>query len=168
MRHVLTVRRRAAIAAVLVASAVACAAPAADTAKDGDVALQASVDSAANRLLAALRSDAPDSLLALMPDDVSIMPPNEPALVGKPAVRSWYEAFVKQMRTSSLTITNRELLIGGRYATEVASFEWTLVPRAGGAPITDRGTYMQVWRREPSGQWVFSREVWNSSIAPGQ
>jgi uncharacterized protein (TIGR02246 family) len=125
--------------------------------------LQAGVDSAAARLLAALRSDAPDSLLALMTDDVIIMPPNEPVLKGKDAVRNWYEQFVKQMRTSSLNITDRELLIGGDYATEVAGFEWTLAPVAGGASMTDRGSYIQVWHRQPDGRWLFSREVWNST-----
>lgn len=130
--------------------------------------LQAGVDSAANRLLTALRSDGTDSLLALMAEDVIIMPPNEPALKGKAAVRTWYGQFVKQMRTSSLKVTDRELFIGGDYATEVAGFEWTLIPVAGGASIIDRGSYMQLWRREPNGRWVFSREVWNSSTPPGK
>ncbi|MGE5748454.1 MAG: YybH family protein [Gemmatimonas sp.] len=130
--------------------------------------LKAGVDSAANRLLSALRKDSPDSLLAVMAEDVIIMPPNEPVLKGKDAVRTWYNQFVKQMRTSSLTVTDREVFIGGDYATEVAGFEWTLVPIAGGAAIIDRGSYMQLWRREPGGRWVFSREVYNSSTPPGQ
>ena len=127
---------------------------------------QAGVDSAATRLLAALRTDSPDSLLALMADDVIIMPPGEPVLKGKAAVRTWYEQFVKQMRTSSLKITDRELLIGGDHATEVAGFEWTLVPVAGGQQIVDRGSYIQLWKRQPDGRWVFSREVWNSAAPP--
>jgi len=126
-------------------------------------ALRAGVDSAADRLLAALRADSPDSLVALLADDVVIMPPNEPPLKGKAAVRTWYDQFVGQMRTSSLTITDREVLIGGDYATEVAGFEWTLAPVAGGPPVVDRGSYMQLWHREADGRWKFSREVWNSS-----
>lgn len=126
-------------------------------------ALRAGVDSAADRLLAALRADSPDSLVALVADDVVIMPPNEPPLKGKAAVRTWYDQFVGQMRTSSLTITDREVLIGGDYATEVAGFEWTLAPVAGGPPVVDRGSYMQLWHREADGRWKFSREVWNSS-----
>jgi ketosteroid isomerase-like protein len=94
--------------------------------------LQAGVDSAANRLLAALRSDNSDSLMALMADDVVLMPPNEAVLRGKEAVRAWYDQFLTQLRTSSLTIADREVLIGGEWATELASFEWTLVPVAGG------------------------------------
>ena len=148
--------------------AIACSPQKSNTTAAQQDALKASVDSAANRLLSALRKDSPDSLLALMAEDVIIMPPNEPVLKGKAAVRTWSDQFVKQMKTSSLTITARELFSGGEYATEVAGFEWTLVPIAGGATIVDRGSYMQVWHREPSGRWVFSREVWNSSTPLGQ
>ena len=151
---------------IAAAVAIACSSRSAGQTSAQRAVLQAGVDSAAGRLLTALRADAPDSLLALMADDVIIMPPNEPVLRGKAAVRAWYEQFVKQMRTSSLNVTDRELLIGGDYATEVAGFEWTLTPVAGGPPVTDRGSYMQIWRRQPDGRWVFSREVWNSTTAP--
>lgn len=154
------------VAAAVVA--IACSPQKSDQSLAQQDVLKAGVDSAANRLLSALRKDSPDSLLALMAEDVIIMPPNEPVLKGKAAVRTWYDQFVKQMRTSSLTITDRELFIGGEYATEVAGFEWTLVPIAGGAAMVDRGSYMQLWHREPGGRWVFSREVWNSSTPPGQ
>jgi len=103
-----------------------------------------------------------------MADDAVIMPPNEPALKGKAAIRAWYEQFVAQMHTSSLNITDREVLIGGDYATEIAAFEWALLPVAGGSPGIDRGSYIQVWRRQPDGRWLFSREVWNSTTPLGR
>ena len=148
-------------------AAFACSSPKPKPTSDQPEASRAGVDRAAGALLGALRSDSPDSLLALMADDVIIMPPNEPVLRGKPAVRAWYEQFVRQMRTRSLDITNRELFVGGDYATEVAEFVWTLVPVAGGAPIVDRGSYVQLWRRQSDGRWVFSREVWNSTTPAG-
>jgi ketosteroid isomerase-like protein len=126
-------------------------------------AFQAGVDSAANRLLTALRTNASDSLLTLMAEDVVLMPPNEAVLKGKAAVRTWYQQLLTQVRTSSLTITDREVLIGGEWATELAGFEWTLVPVAGGPAVIDRGSYVQVWHREPDGRWLFSRELWNST-----
>lgn len=161
MKRAIHVGRSVAVMVAVVA--IACSPPKSEQASTQAPDARPAVDSAANRLLAALRADSPDSLLALVAEDVIIMPPNEQVLKGKAAVRAWYEAFVKQMHTSSLTITDRELLIGGDYATEVAGFEWTLVPAAGGAPMVDRGSYMQVWHRQADGRWVFSREVWNST-----
>ena len=71
-----------------------------------------------------------------------------------------------QLRTSNLTITDREVIIGGEWATEIAGFEWTLVPLAGGPATTERGNYVQVWHHEPDGRWLFARELWNSSAPP--
>ena len=154
--------------AYLVVAALTLACSRAESPQTGtpNAGARAAVDSAANRLLAALRTDSPDSLLALVSDDVIIMPPNEAVLNGKSAVRTWYEAFVKQMHTTSLTISNRELLLGGDYATEIAQFEWKLTSVEGGPPVTDRGSYMQVWHRQADGRWLFSREVWNSMAPP--
>jgi uncharacterized protein (TIGR02246 family) len=130
---------------------------------EDDASRRASVDSAANRLVAALRANASDSLLALMAEDVVLMPPNESILKGKAAVRTWYDQFLAQLRTSSLTIADREVLIGGEWATEVATFEWELVPVGGGEAVVDRGSYIQVWHQEPDGRWLFAREIWNST-----
>jgi ketosteroid isomerase-like protein len=146
-------------------AAVACSgAPGAD--RSDRASHQAGVDSAANRLLSALRTNGSDSLMALMANNVVLMPPNEAVLKGKAAVRAWYDQFLTQLRTSNLTITDREVLIGGEWATEVAGFEWTLVPVAGGPATTERGSYVQVWHHEPDGRWLFARELWNSTAPP--
>jgi ketosteroid isomerase-like protein len=156
-----TVARSAYLLTVL--AAVACSGQTPGTETLDRAVLRAGVDSAANRLLTALRTDASDSLTALMADDVVLMPPNEAVLKGKAAVRAWYDQFLTQLHTSSLTITDREVLIGGEWATELAAFEWTLEPVAGGPAVIDRGSYVQVWHREPDGRWLLSRELWNST-----
>lgn len=130
------------------------------------VGLRAGVDSAADRLLTALRANNGDSFMVLLTDDVVLMPPNEQSLKGKAAVRAWYDQFLTQLRTSDLTTTDREVLVGGEWATELASFEWMLAPVGGGPAVTDRGSYVQVWHREPDGRWLFAREIWNSTTQP--
>ncbi|HVD62434.1 MAG TPA: nuclear transport factor 2 family protein [Gemmatimonadaceae bacterium] len=129
-------------------------------------ALQAGVDSAANRLLVALRTNNSDSLMALMADDIIIMPPGESPLKGKAAVKTWYDGFLTQLRTTDLTVSDREVVLGDDEATEIAGFEWKMNPVAGGQQVVDRGSYMQLWKRAADGRWLFSREVWNSSAPP--
>ena len=74
--------------------------------------------------------------------------------------------FLTQLRTSELTIGDREVLIGGEWATEIATFVWVLAPVGGGPAVTDRGSYLQVWHHEPDGRWRFAREIWNSAAPP--
>jgi hypothetical protein len=104
---------RSACLLVLLAAIACSRAPGAE--RSDRASLQAGVDSAANRLLSALRTNGSDSLMALMADDVVLMPPNEAALKGKAAVRAWYDQLLTQLRTSNLTIADREVLIGGEW-----------------------------------------------------
>lgn len=152
-------------ACLLILTTAACSGSRSTKVADA-TSLQAGVDSAADRLLTALRSNDPDSFMVLLTDDVVLMPPNEPSLKGKAAVRAWYDRFLTELRTSRLTIADREVLVGGEWATEVATFEWVVAPVGGGPAVTDQGSYVQVWHHEPDGEWLFAREIWNSSTQP--
>lgn len=81
-------------------------------------------------------------------------------------MRAWYAGFLAQFRTSSLVLTDREVFLGEGWAVETGTFEWGLEPAAGGAPVIDRGSYMQIWKPQPGGRWTFAREIWNSSVPP--
>jgi ketosteroid isomerase-like protein len=147
---------------VIASIGTACTNP--QTASDGETATRrSSLEASSDAFHQALRTDNVDTLFAYVSDDVVIMPPGEPALRGKAAMRQWYEGFLSQYRTSSLTLANRELFVGDEWAVETGTYEWTLVPAAGGDPLPDGGNYMQVWKAQPDGQWLFHREVWNSS-----
>ena len=95
-----------------------------------------------------------------------MMPPGEAAIHGKAAMRAWYDGFLSQFRTSSLTLTDREVFIGEGWAVEMGTYEWGLEAMVGGDPVIDRGHYMQLWKPQPDGQWRFAREIWNSSVPP--
>ncbi len=110
----------------------------------------------------ALRSNDATELFAHVSDDVVMMPPGEPVVRGKEAMREWYAAFLSQCRTTSLVLSDCEVLVGDGWAVELGSYEWELRPIAGGELLLDRGNYMQLWKLH-DGQWRFEREIWNSS-----
>jgi ketosteroid isomerase-like protein len=68
----------------------------------------------------ALRTNDSQALFAYVADDVLLMPPGEDAVRGKDAMRGWYAAF-SQYRTSSLTLSDREVLVSELWAVELGS-----------------------------------------------
>lgn len=128
------------------------------------VSTRAAVESTTSAFHQALGTNDTATFLSYVADDVRMMPPGEAAVVGKDAVRAWYAAFLTQYRTSSLTLSEREVFVGTGWATELGKYEWGLAPTGGGATVVDRGHYMQVWLRQPNGQWRFAREIWNSAV----
>ena len=146
------------IAALSLAALVGCNGP-----KVPSSAATADVERATAAFHQALRTNDAETFLSFVADDVVMMPPGEAPVRGKDALRAWYAAFLSQYRTSSLTLGDREVFVGEEFAVEIGSFEWGLIPAAGGSPVLDRGHYMQVWKRQPGGQWRFEREIWNSA-----
>jgi ketosteroid isomerase-like protein len=131
-------------------------------------AARTEVESATAAFHEALRTNDTDAFMSYVADDVVLMPPGEAAVRGKPAMRAWYATFLSQYRTSSLTLSGRDVVVGEGFAVESGTFEWGLTPVAGGAPVVDRGNYMQVWKRQPDGNWRFEQEIWNSSASAAQ
>jgi ketosteroid isomerase-like protein len=104
--------------------------------------------------------------MSYVAEDVFFMPPGEPPIRGRDSMRKWTTSFLGQYRTSTLTLSDREVRVGDGWAVELGTFAWTLQPVAGGAAIVDRGNYMQLWKREGDGKWRFAREIYNSSVPP--
>ena len=129
---------------------------------------KAAVEAATAAFHQALRTNDVATFMTYVADDVVLAPPGERPVRGKMAVRTWYDAFLSQYRTSSLTLSDQEVFVGTGWAAERGVYEWALVPAKGGSPVIDRGNYMQIWMQQPDGQWRFAREVYNSSAPAAQ
>lgn len=124
---------------------------------------QAAFEAATAAFHQALRTNDAHSFFAYVADDVLMMPPGEPVIRGKDALREWFAGFLSQYRTTSLTFSDCEVLVGDGWAVELGRYDWDLERVGGGEPVIDRGNYMQVWKAQPDGEWRFEREIWNSS-----
>jgi len=78
-------------------------------------------------------------------------------------MRNWHASFLAIYRTTSLKLDNREIFVGNNIAVETGTYAWRLQPIAGGESFVDHGNYMQVWKQQPGGAWLFAREIWNGS-----
>lgn len=139
--------------------AVACApragAPAIATAAD-----TAAINQIRNREVAAVSTG--DTTFGYMAADIVIMPPNEPAVVGVPAARTWFRDFLRQFRVSA-TYTESSIVFAGAWAIERNGGTLTVTPVAGGAAATDTFKGFHIYHRDAAGTWKLARDIWNSS-----
>lgn len=155
------------VIALSVVAAVGCKemprAAAGDSVAVGD---RAAVEASTAAFHQALRTNDLETFMSYVAEDVFFMPPGEPPMRGRDAMRKWTTGFLAQYRTSALKLADREVLVGNGWAVELGTYEWALQPTAGGAPVVDRGNYMQVWKQQADKKWRFAREVYNSSLPP--
>lgn len=107
------------------------------------------------------RADADAAAAFLLTEDAVGMPPNQPAVIGKAAVREWWmEGF--RVATSRLGLSSEELRVLGDWA--IGRYTWTMETRAaaGGATATDNGKGLWIWRRQADGSWKNAMSIWNS------
>jgi len=102
-----------------------------------------------------------DLLLSLYTDDPVLMPQDQPAVVGKDAIRPLYEAVLKEYDFQSEG-TLKEVVVSGDVGYFWSAYTLTATPKAGGQAIQSTGKTVSIVRRESGGAWKIARLINNS------
>jgi len=96
-------------------------------------------------------------------EDGVLMPPNEPAVRGHADLLAWYRTAFEAF-AFDFEIEYEQAISSGDWAFARASYSGTILPRATGEPIEDRGKILEVLRRQPDGTWKWHAHMWNSDL----
>jgi ketosteroid isomerase-like protein len=126
---------------------------------------------AVNRMLVSLDGIAAEadleSFLGYVSDDAVFMPPDEPTVVGKQAIRDWYAGLYERFALE-LTHEPRETDAFGDIIIHRGNATGRMAPRAGGEPISFDNKYLFVIKKQPDGSLRIWRAIYNSNEpAPG-
>jgi ketosteroid isomerase-like protein len=105
-----------------------------------------------------------DSIAAIFTDQGREMPPNEPAVVGRAAIRR-YEAQNAAVFDSKLTTTSESVAANGPLGVDRGSYTYEGrakhgAPKGTPASIRDEGKYLAHWENV-NGQWQVVELIWN-------
>lgn len=106
-----------------------------------------------------------DALLSLFGDEPVLMPQDQPAVMGKNAIRSLYQPVLKEYDIKSES-TVREVEASGDWGYFWSTYTLTATPKTGGKPIKSAGKSVFIVKREPGGAWKIARLIDNSDGAP--
>ena len=101
--------------------------------------------------------------------DAILMPPNGAPVKGQSAIAEfWTGGWKAGIRNVKLATT--EFAVHGNYAHELGTYELEVHKPDGTVAGRDHGKYMVLWKRAPSGEWHWYRDIYNSSVAatPGK
>jgi ketosteroid isomerase-like protein len=93
------------------------------------------------------------------------MPPDEPAFVGKDALRSWAENIYKQFTVQGKYMSP-DIVVAGDWAFEHWAYTLTMTPLAGSDPIQEVGKGIHIYRRQSDGSWKIAQDIWNTDSPP--
>jgi ketosteroid isomerase-like protein len=104
-----------------------------------------------------------NAIVSVTASDGVFEPPNTPSAKGVDAIRNWCQPLFTQMKTKSLTVSNKDIDVSGDMAVDYGDYDWVLTPAKGGADVRSVGRYETIWRRQSDGSWKVTRLIWNSS-----
>jgi len=149
------------LAALLVLTASGCAR------KVNIEAERAAILAVDRELLEAVKAKDVDRFLSTYTDDVWVLPPNAPITTDKKLIRElWSGLFANS--TLTWQVTRTEESSAGDLGYTIGLYEVT-TNGPDGKPVTERGKYVGLWKKQPNGTWKQPVDIWNSNepLRPG-
>lgn len=113
---------------------------------------------------AMLANDAAASA-ALYSDDAVLVLPGAGALKGKKAIADAYAAWLKDVKVTDAAVMDNHYLSAGNISTGWGAYKVTTVPKTGGAPVTEVGTWCAVAVKK-DGVWKYVSDHASTDPAP--
>jgi ketosteroid isomerase-like protein len=135
---------------------------------DTRAADEAAVRKADSDWTTAAQSKQVDAWVAFYSDDAVVLPPNDKPATSKDSIRktvgdllalpglsvNWQATKVEVARSSDIAYTH------GTYDLTTNN--------AKGKPMKDHGKYVEVWKKQPDGNWKCAVDMWSSDLPPAK
>lgn len=112
-----------------------------------------------------------DKTISYYTDDAVVMPPNIPTLTGKEPIRSLWKSMLDSPSFSGgWKATKVEVARSGDLAYVSGNYEFNEKDDSG-RPITDKGKFLEVWKKQADGGWKCVADMFSSdlpAVAPAE
>jgi ketosteroid isomerase-like protein len=104
-----------------------------------------------------------EALAAAYTEDARVLPPGAPAVVGRAAIKAFWEGFLALKPQG--TITAEAVWANGPLAVERGTVKLSYTPPGATTPVTEVGKYLVHWHRV-DGKWLIADDIWNLDTPP--
>lgn len=111
-----------------------------------------------------LRESDLEGWLATLTDDCVFMAPGIPAVRGKDAIRKWAAETFFQPFHNELEYDFEDLHFTDAWAHGWGWYKQTLTPKDGGEAVHMVGKFLDVFERQPGGEWLLARVSFSTDI----
>jgi len=113
-----------------------------------------------------LRTKQLEPILKSYAPDAAFLQPNGDRITGLVALRTLFQTIMSTFN-SDLALHSQNLETSGDLAYDSGDFQENLTIIATGAKLTSKGSYVIIFKRQPSGSWQIVQQVWTGTPPPG-
>ena len=130
--------------------------------KKGDDDLTA-INKVRDNWAAAWKSGNAANLAALYDENALHAGNHEASMQGSIALASAYGGQFAQVTPTNLVLNSEKTEVGGDIAYDYGTFQYSVTPKNGGAPVSDSGRYLVVLKKQGDGTWKIVADMDNSA-----
>ena len=118
--------------------------------------------------VAAFNSADVDALVKLHTPTAVRLPPNEPPVMGHPALRDHFLQQLSEPAFIELSAQQEGQHVSESFAVSWGTYELKVIPESGAEELTETGHWVSIAQEQyGSGEWLIERTIWNAdSPAP--
>jgi ketosteroid isomerase-like protein len=154
---------RAAIGSCCVALALLACGCSQPPSKDTRVADENTIRNLDAQWAKAAASKDVDATVSYYSDDASLLAPNAPVASDKTSIRAAWASLLGADNSLSWEASKVEVARSGDLAYVIGTYELT-AKDAQGQPATDRGKFVEVWKKQADGNWKAAVDIFNSDL----
>jgi len=107
-----------------------------------------------------------DKTVSFYSDDALVLPSNAAAAHTKESIRAiWKEMLEGPGQKISWKAIKVEVAKSGELGYVSGTYEMQMND-ASGKPLSDRGKYLEILKKQPDGNWKCTVDIWNSDLPP--
>jgi ketosteroid isomerase-like protein len=104
-----------------------------------------------------------DGSVAFYAADASVLPPNGPIVADKKGIRDMWAGLLGSITSLSWQPTKVEVARSSDIAYTMGTYQLA-ANDAQGKPTTDKGKYVEVWKKQADGGWKVVADIFNSDL----
>lgn len=161
------IRSAVVITSIALGVVAACASQKSGSSQEADVA---EITRIHQKWLASITAGDLEQVLAPLAPDFVLLPPNDTALTGLAAARTFFQgrlAWSQGVTHTEAKADLNEVVATGDWGFVRVTSHSRVQPKSGGAPEGHNTKYIQIWRRQPDGSWKIARDIFSSNDPVG-
>src|SRR5271169_3366883 len=104
-----------------------------------------------------------EGTVAYYTDDASLLAPNAPIASGKQAIHAAWAGLLGPGTSISWQATKVEVARSSDLASIMGTYQLTMKDPQGN-PVTDKGKFVEVWKKQADGKWKVVTDIFNSDV----
>jgi len=105
-----------------------------------------------------------DGTVAFYADDAVLLPPNAPIATDRKSIRESWAGLLGPNTSLSWKWSKIEVAQSGELAYIYGSYRLKMGASTDSGPVNDTGKFLEVWKKQPGGQWKCIVDTYNSDL----